>query len=86
MWHSRVLDIGCVSARIIWIKFRFSRVEVCVVVGYSLNEANGEERERFWNYLDRIVDNVGNGYRLCVLGDLNGWIGDRVRTGISTKG
>ena len=32
--------------------------------------------------MDRIVDRVGNGYRLCVLEDLNGWIGDRVRAGI----
>ena len=26
---------------------------------------------------------VGNGYRLCILGDLNGWIGDRTRAGIT---
>ena len=25
--------------------------------------------------MDRIV----NGYRLCVLGDLNGWVGNRLR-------
>ena len=35
-----------------------------VVVGYGTNE-DGEERERFWNDLDRIVDRVGNWYRLC---------------------
>ena len=33
--------------------------------------------------MDRIMDKVGNGYRLCVLGDLNVWIGDRVRAGIT---
>ena len=54
-----------------------SRVKVCVVVGY------GKERERFCNNLERIVDRVGNGFRLCVLGDLNGWVGDRVRVGIT---
>ena len=54
-----------------------------MVVGYSLNEGNGEERERFWNDLDRNVDAVGNGYRLCMLRDLNGWIRDRVRAGIT---
>ena len=27
--------------------------------------------------MDRILDREGNGYRLCILGDLNGWIGDR---------
>ena len=29
------------------------------------------------------VDRVGNVYRLGVLGDLNGWVGDRVRVGIT---
>ena len=54
-----------------------------MVVGCGHNEGNGEERERFWNDMDRTGDRVGNGYRLCVLGDLNGWIGDRVRTDIT---
>ena len=53
------------------------------VGGVQPNGGNGEERERFWNGLDRTVDRVGNGYRLCVLRDLKGWIGDRVRTGIT---
>ena len=29
------------------------------------------------------MDNVGNGYRLCILGGLYGWIGDRTRAGIT---
>ena len=29
------------------------------------------------------MDRVGNGYRLCVLEDPNGWVGDRVRVGIT---
>ena len=43
-----------------------------MVVGYVPNEGDDEERERFWNDLDRIVDRVGNEYRLCPLGDLKG--------------
>ena len=31
-WHIAVIDFGCVNSRAIWVKFRFSRVEVCVVV------------------------------------------------------
>ena len=58
-------------------------VKVCVLVGYGPNERIGEERERFWNDMDRTMDRVGNGYRLCVLGDLNGWIRDRVRADIT---
>ena len=31
--------------------------------------------------MDRTLDSVGNGYRLCILGDRNGWIEDRTRAG-----
>ena len=55
-----------------------------VWVEYGPDEGNSEEREKFWNYLDMIGDRVGNVYmRLCVLGYLNGWIGDRVRAAIT---
>ena len=43
----------------------------------------GEERECFWKDMDRIMDRVKNGYILCVLGDLNGQFGDKVRAGIT---
>ena len=41
VWHIVVVKHGCVSSRIIWIKFKFSWVKVCVVVGYGPNEAKG---------------------------------------------
>ena len=78
-----MIDTGCVSCRILWIKFRFSWVKVCVVVGYSPSKGDIEERDRFWNDFNRILDRVGNGNRLCILGDLNGWIGERTRAGIT---
>ena len=34
-------------------------------VGARFNEREVEERERFWNGLDRVVDRTGNRYRLC---------------------
>ena len=42
-----------------------------MVVGYGPNEGDGEEK-----------DNIGNGYRLCILGDLNEWIRDWTRAGL----
>ena len=33
--------------------------------------------------MDKTLDSVGNRYRLCILGDLKGWIGDRTRAGIT---
>ena len=83
MWYSAVIDFGCVRSRILRIKFKFSNDKICVLVRYDPNEGNGEERESFWNVLDRTVDRIGNGYRLWVLGDLNGWIGDRGRAKIT---
>ena len=53
------------------------------MVGYSTNEGTGEEREMFWNDMERTMDTLGNGYRLCKLEDLNRWIGDRVRPSIN---
>ena len=32
--------------------------------------------------MNRILDRIGNGYRLYILGDLNGWIQSRMRSGI----
>ena len=60
VWHSAVIDFECVSSRILWIKLKFSRVKVCVVVGYGPSEGDGGERDRFWNDMDRILDRVGN--------------------------
>ena len=53
------------------------------MVGYGSNEGDGEERDRFWNYMDRTLNSVRNGYRLCILGVLNGWIEDSTRVGIA---
>ena len=36
---------------------------------YGSTEGNGEERERFKSDLDRVLDKVSNGYRLCLFGD-----------------
>ena len=33
--------------------------------------------------MNRVLDRVCNGYILCILVDLNGWIGYRVRASIS---
>ena len=44
VWHSAVVNYGCISFRILWIKFKFSGVKDCVVVGYGPNEGDGEER------------------------------------------
>ena len=66
VWHSVVVKHGCISQRILLIKFKFSRVKVFVVVGYGSNE-DDEERDRFWNDMDRILYRIENRYRLYIL-------------------
>ena len=44
-----------------------------------------QKLKRFWKNLDRVVNSANNGYRLCVLGDLNRWVGDRVWVGITRR-
>ena len=61
-----------VNSRILLVRFKFSKAEVCVAVVYDYTEEDLEEKERFWNYLHRL-------YKFCIIGDVNGWIGDWVR-------
>ena len=42
VWHSAMVKYGCVSLSIDWIKFKFSRAKVCVVVGYGPNKGDDE--------------------------------------------
>ena len=44
LWNDAVVKSGCISSRILWIKFKFARVNVCMVMGYGPDEAEGEER------------------------------------------
>ena len=57
-YGSAVIYFGCISSRILWIKFKFSRVKVCVLIGYGPSAGDGEERERFCNYTDKILERV----------------------------
>ena len=41
---------------------------------YFCSEGEGKERERLWNDLDKVLERVSNGYRLCVLGDQNRFV------------
>ena len=83
VWQSAVTNFGCVNSKSSRLNLKFSRDKVCVVVGYGLNDGDGEEMYRFWNDIGKDLDRVGNGYRVCILGELNGWIGDRTKAGIT---
>ena len=60
LWHSAVINFECVSYITLRVKFKFSRVKVCLMVVYRPTKGEIEEMEKFWNDLDRVVDRVGN--------------------------
>ena len=66
-WYSVMTDFGCVSSKVIWVKFKFSLVKICVVVKNSSTEEAIKEMKSFLNYLDRVVDRLCNEYRLCMI-------------------
>lgn len=40
-------------------------------------ECDDKESQTLWNILNGVLDRVSRGFRVTVLGDLNGLIGDR---------
>ena len=69
VWHSAVVDFGCVSSRILWIKFKFQGLKFVWWWGMvPMKEMVKKDMER---------------HGLCILGDLNRWIGDRTTPGIT---
>src|SRR5678815_4943822 len=86
LWYRAMVDFVCESTRILMVKFKFEKVKVCVVVTYFPSEGNVEESAIFCDNLNDVLDGVSRSFRLIVLallGDLNGWIGDQKRDGIT---
>ena len=67
-WRNAVIYFVCAGSRILWIKFKFSGVKDGVMVGYGRNEVGGEERYRFWNHINRVLDRV---YIDCAFGEIS---------------
>ena len=75
VWYIAAYDFGCVRSRTLWVKFKFSMVKLFVMVVYGPTEEDVEERERFWN--DFVTDRISKGYKLGIMGDLNGCVGNK---------
>ena len=69
VWHSAVNDYGFITSRMLWVKFKFSKVKVCVVVVY------GPLREKLWSDLNRVVDRIDKSISMCTGG--SEWMGWR---------
>lgn len=83
-WFAAMVGYECVNSRLLWVKLRFKKVKLCIVVAYGpCNDRSVREKDKFWRDLEKVMNAVGNGYRLLVVGDLNGKVGECVRDGIT---
>ena len=64
---SALVQFGCFSSQMMYINFKISKFKVCVMIALP-------REVRFWNDLDKALDRVGNGYRLCVMVDQPEWM------------
>ena len=48
VWNSAVVKCEYGRSRILWIKFKFSRVKACEVMGYGPTEGDSEEKRTTW--------------------------------------
>ena len=67
---NKVVELKEVSSRLIWVSVRMGRE--CWACAYEPRcERSEEERDEFWNYLTRCVDDLSTRNYVVVLGDLN---------------
>ena len=64
------MNLG-VTSRIMGVSLKFEMIKGRVFVSYVIIKGDNQERERGWNNLKRVLDRVLNGYKLCVMGDLD---------------
>ena len=55
---------------------KYERINICIVAAYGVINRYDKERKGFWSYL---VNRVGNGYILCMMGNLNIYVVEIVR-------
>ena len=73
-----VKGYGCVSSRVVWVRLKVGRERWAVVCVYApTNDCKADEREKFWVSVDECLEKFGANERVCLLGDMNGKVGER---------
>ena len=83
VWQSAVVDFGCVSSRILGLNSSFQGLKFVWWWGMATMKEMVKKRADSGMTRIGLWIGVGNGYRLCILGYLNRWIGDRTRASIT---
>ncbi|KAK3540502.1 hypothetical protein QTP70_032462 [Hemibagrus guttatus] len=72
-----VLEVKSVSDRVMSLKLEIEGVMLNVVSGYAPQVGcELEEKERFWNELDEVMESIPTGERVVISADFNGHVGE----------
>ncbi|KAK3566679.1 hypothetical protein QTP86_003189, partial [Hemibagrus guttatus] len=72
-----VLEVKRVSDRVMSLKLEIEGVMLNVVSGYAPHVGcELEEKERFWNELDEVMESIPTGERVVIGADFNGHVGE----------
>ncbi|KAK3568350.1 hypothetical protein QTP86_004951 [Hemibagrus guttatus] len=72
-----VLEVKRVSDRVISLRLGIEGVMLNVVSGYAPQVGcDLEEKERFWNELDEVMESIPTGERVVIEADFNGHVGE----------
>ncbi|KAK3544059.1 hypothetical protein QTP86_000867 [Hemibagrus guttatus] len=72
-----VLEVKRVSDRVMSLKLEIEGVMLNVVSGYAPQVGcELEEKERFWNVLDKVMESIPTGERVVIGADFNGHVGE----------
>ncbi|KAK3541754.1 hypothetical protein QTP86_002760 [Hemibagrus guttatus] len=72
-----VLEVKRVSDRVMSLKLEIEGVMLNVVSGYAPQVGcELEEKERFWNELDEVMESIPTGERVVIGADFNGHVGE----------
>ena len=83
-WWACVKQCERVSSRLMWVRLKLRKENWVFVCAYAppVSSGNEAERDQFWSRLDRCLESFGERDNVCLLGDLNARVGNRMVKGV----
>ena len=78
-WRRHLTAYECVNSRLVMVIFKIGGLKLAVVAAYApCDNREDAVKDEFWGMLDTLLGTLGDTYKVFVLGDMNGKVGNRV--------
>lgn len=79
-WFEKMSDYKCVNATLLVAKLKRDGIRLSVMVVYApYNDRDEGIKDAFRRKLERAIKNIDLRKKMCLMGYLNVWVGDRVQ-------